>query len=370
MSGKRVKVMLVDDNMTTLLMGKNTLQPYYEVYPIPSAQKLFEILDNVIPEMILLDVEMPEMNGYEVMRKLKQDLRLADIPVIFLTSQNDEGSELKGLSLGAIDYVSKPFSPPLLLKRIENHLLMASQKKELKNYNDNLQEMVRRKTAEVVDLKNVVLTTLSELVEFRDGVTGGHISRTQEYLRLLVAQLAEKNIYQEGLLFWDLNIVFPSSQLHDVGKIAISDMILNKPGKLTAEEFQEMKKHTLYGVEAIERIERRTKEHDFLKHAKLFALSHHEKWDGTGYPKGLKETEIPLQGRLMALADVYDALLSERPYKKPFTREETEHIILEGRGTHFDPALVDVFFETSDAFAAVASNKEYDTPTHVTAKHS
>jgi putative two-component system response regulator len=354
MENKRQKIMLVDDNLANLVMGKNMLKDAYEVYTIPSGAKLFEIMERITPALILLDVMMPEMDGYQAIKKLKADDRWADIPVIFLTSMSDEHSELEGLSLGAIDYVHKPFSAPLLLTRIANHLLLVSQKKELKNYNDNLQEMVEKKTAQVFELQNSVLATVAEMVEFRDNLTGGHVTRTQKYLQVLVDKMLEQKIYHQEVATWNLNFFIQSAQLHDVGKIAISDAILNKPGKLTAEEFEEMKKHVNFGVEAIAKIAEKTSEHAFLHHASIFAGTHHEKWDGTGYPNGLKGPEIPLEGRLMAIADVYDALISKRPYKEPMPVEQANSIIVNGRNTHFDSALIDVFLLVADKFAEIA----------------
>jgi putative two-component system response regulator len=350
--------MLVDDNMANLTMGKNMLKDTYEVFAMPSAAKLFEVLSKVLPDLILLDVEMPGMDGYETIRILKADARYADIPVIFLTAKSDEGSELAGLSLGAIDYVTKPFSAPLLLKRIENNLMIVTQRASLRNYNDNLQGMVRDKTRQVIDLQNAVLSTVADMVEFRDGMTGGHITRTQKYLELLLEQLIEDHIYHEEVKKWDLDFVFPSAQLHDVGKIAISDLILNKPGRLTPEEFNEMKRHTTVGVEAIRRIEQNMVNDAFLKHARIIAGTHHEKWDGSGYPYGLIGENIPLEGRLMAIADVYDALISTRPYKKPLSSNEAEQIILSGCGSHFDPTLVVVFKEVAERFSQVAQSNQ------------
>jgi putative two-component system response regulator len=205
--------MLVDDNMANLTIGKNMLKEIYEVYPLISGAKLFEVLGKVTPDLILLDIEMPEMNGYETIKRLKSIDKFSDIPVIFLTAMNDEGSELKGLSMGAIDYVTKPFSAPLLLKRIENHLLILSQKEELKNYNDNLQEMVRQKTKQVLELQNAVLSTVSEMVEFRDRMTGGHVIRTQKYLELLVDKLLETGVYHMEVSKWDMEFLLPSAQL-------------------------------------------------------------------------------------------------------------------------------------------------------------
>jgi putative two-component system response regulator len=312
------------------------------------------ILEIVTPDLILLDIEMPEMNGYETLKKLKEKKETHDIPVIFLTARDDPGSELEGLSLGAIDYISKPFSPPLLLKRIENHLLLHAQRVALEEYNNNLQDMVQKRTCQVVELQNAILSTVTEMVEFRDDVTGGHIERTQNYLKLLVDKLLQEKVYWVEVSSWNLEFLIPSAQLHDVGKIAISDAILNKPGKLSPAEFEIMKKHAGIGETAIEGIMKTTSENDFLRHAKIFAGTHHEKWDGSGYPRGLKKTDIPLQGRLMAVADVYDALIALRPYKQPLTTQEAERIILDGKEKHFDPVLVDLFEDLSPDFAHIA----------------
>jgi putative two-component system response regulator len=354
--GKRAKIMLVDDNASNLVVGKNMLKDYYEVYPLPSAAKLFEVLEHVLPDMILLDIEMPEMNGYEAMQRLKLEPHLAEIPVIFVTARTDTGSELEGLSLGAVDYVLKPFSAPLLLKRIENHLLTAMQKKNLARYNDDLQSQVRQQTERIVNLQNSVLSTVADLVEFRDDITGGHVCRTQAYLRLMIKALIQDGCaYREEVAAWDMDFLLSSCQLHDVGKIAIRDAILNKPGKLTPEEFDIMKTHVTIGVSIIERIERNTAGHAFLRYAKIFAATHHEKWDGSGYPAGLSGEGIPLEGRLMAIADVYDALISKRPYKPPLDAADAERFITAGSGTHFDPALVEIFRKVADGFARIAA---------------
>ena len=349
------KIMLVDDNRANLAIGKNILGKYYDVCALPSADKLFEFLKHVTPGLILLDIEMPGMNGYEALTLLKADKQYADIPVIFLTAKTSESDEYDGLALGAIDYVTKPFAPALLLKRIENHLLIERQKARLLDFNENLLRMVKEKTQQVYSLHNAILNNMANLVEFRDDFTGWHIHRTQEFLKVLVERLVADGIYTEEILEWDMNVVLLSSQLHDVGKIAISDVILNKPGKLTPEEFDIMKTHPKRGVEAIEKMERTTEISGFLDHAKLFAGSHHEKWDGSGYPNGLKGMDIPLEGRIMAISDVYDALISIRPYKKSFSADESAKIILEGSGTHFDPVLAASFMKLTDIFAAIAA---------------
>ena len=360
MEHTRNKIILVDDAKANLTMGRDLLKTFYEVYPAPSAERLFELLENIVPDLILLDIEMPGLNGYDAIRKLKADPRSSDIPVIFLTSMDDESSEMAGFDLGAVDYVTKPFSGPLLLKRIANQLLIVRQRKELltnqatlKDYADNLEIKVRKKTSEVFNLQNAVLSTVADLVEFRDKHTGGHISRTQRYLGALVDEMVRSGTYAEEISKWDMDFFLPSAQLHDVGKIAITDLILNKPGRLTPDEFEIMKTHVPVGVDAIEQIMSKTKEHAFLEHALLIAGTHHEKWDGSGYPVGLRGTNIPLEGRLMAIADVYDALISVRPYKEAFSHEKASKIIEEGAGSHFDPVLVDVYLGVEGEFARI-----------------
>jgi putative two-component system response regulator len=257
--------------------------------------------------------------------------------------------------LGAIDYIIKPFSPPLLLKRIETHLLVETQRKELLNYNKNLQNLVETKTKTVLELQNAILRAMAELVENRDDITGKHLERTQRYLSLLINALLSSDLHTEEVHGWNIDLVLRSSQLHDVGKIAVKDEILKKKGKLTEEEFAEIKKHPLCGEEIIEKIKQNTSEHEFLEHARIFAATHHEKWDGNGYPRGLQGLEIPLQGRLMAIADVYDALVSDRPYKRAFSHEESVKIISDSKGTHFDPDLVDMFLRMSYKFNEITN---------------
>ena len=287
---KRQSIMLVDDNMANLNVGKKILQDSYEVYALPSADRLFAFLEHTIPDLILLDVIMPGMSGFDTIKILKSNARCADIPVIFVTSRTGEIDELEGLSLGAVDYVAKPFSAAILLKRIENYLLIEKQKAQLKNFNVNLLQMVKDKMAQVFSFQNTIITTVADLVEFRDAFTGGHISRTQKYMKLLIDQLIEDAVYYNEILTWEsTEYLLPSTQLHDLGKIAISDVILNKPDKLTAEEFEIMKTHVVKGVEAIDHMGSIGEEWGLLKYARIVAETHHEKWDGSGYPNGLKE---------------------------------------------------------------------------------
>ena len=352
------RILVVDDNETNLVICKNILKKDYMVYAAKSADIMFSLLMNLTPDMILLDIDMPHIDGYEAMAMLKAAPEWADIPVIFLTASTDEGSELRGLSLGAVDYLTKPFSAPLLQKRIENHLLTERQKKKLKLYNKHLHQMVKDKIAQVNRLHSTIISTVADLIEQRDDTTGYHIIRTQRYLEILCDEIVEQDLYPEERENWDMSYLLCSARLHDVGKIAISDSILNKPGKLTDNEYEIMKTHVKVGVEAIERIQRDAgeKDIDFLDCAKRLVATHHEKWDGTGYPFGLKGQEIPLEGRLMAIADVYDALTSKRPYKQPFSLEKCSQIITSSGGTHFDPQLIDVFMKREEQFAQVVSS--------------
>lgn len=351
----RQTIVMVDDNVTNLNIARNVLRSHYETYALPSGTVLFNLLEKITPDLVLLDIEMPGISGFEAIKKLKADERLSGIPIIFVTSRYDESSELEGLSLGAIDYITKPFSPALLLRRIKNHLLIAAQEKELKNFNANLMDKVNEKASQIIQMQFAILNVVAELVEFRDRKTGGHIARTQQYLDLLLKKMLNNGIYLEEISSWDLTFLIPSAQLHDVGKIAISDTILNKPGKLTPEEFEIMKTHVRRGIDAIERIEHETHEDSFLYHAKRFAGYHHEKWDGTGYPHGLAGKDIPLQGRLMAIADVYDALISSRSYKEAIPLDVAKSIILDGNGKHFDPILINVFRDVVDGFEEIAT---------------
>jgi putative two-component system response regulator len=346
----RKKVVLVDDNPVNLKLARNTLMEQYDVFTVPSAEKLFRLLERVLPDLILLDVLMPQMNGYEAIEYLKGNPRTASIPVIFLTSKADTISELEGFTLGAVDYISKPFSPQLLLKRVEVHLLLESQKQELENLSGNFHQIVDEKTGEALELQNAVLAAMSNLVEYRGDMTGGHVERRERFLRLLTEEMLKQGVYREILETWEIDLFLQASKLHDIGKIAVKDAILLKSGPLTREEFEEVKQHAAFGEAVIERIQRSARESMFLTHAKILAGTHHEKWDGSGYPRGIAGSNIPLQGRLMALVDVYDALISDRPYKKALSPGQAVEIIREGGGTHFDPFLNEVFIDAAKGF--------------------
>jgi len=331
-------VFIVDDNDTNLMAAKTTLDGKYKAFALPSAAKMFKLAEKITPDLILLDVDMPDTDGFEAMKMLKSDEKLKTIPVVFLTAKHDAESEIRGFEMGALDFINKPFSPPVLIKRIETHI--------------ETDKLIKESQRAVRDIHNATISVLSEMVESRDKITGGHIERTQNYLEILVNELVRLGTYAGEMAEWDLSLLLPSAQLHDVGKITVSDLILNKPAKLTDEEFEIIKTHCAEGERIIDHIIMKTKDDGFLKHAKKFAGYHHEKWNGLGYPRGLKEFDIPLEGRIMAIADVYDALVSERPYKKAFTHEEAVGIIKKDSGTHFDPQIAEAFLNVADDFRA------------------
>ena len=345
----RYKIVLVDDSTATLAQGKAMLSEHYSVYTAQSATALMDILDSVTPDLILLDVMMPGVSGFDVMKGLKADLRYKDIPVIFLTSKSEPDSEVEGFDLGATDYIIKPFSAPTLRRRIQAHV-------ELAKAQAGLEGLVKERTAEVTAAKNAVISTVADLIERRDSHTGGHVARTRRYMRLLIDELLRRGKYKHKAAEWDAESLSFSAQLHDVGKIGISDAVLNKPGKLTDEEYEVMKTHVPLGADIIERMMKETKAHGTLGHALEIARTHHEKYNGSGYPEGLSKEDIPLFGRLMAIVDVYDALVSARPYKKAMTHMEAVGIIAGGSGKHFDPELVDVFMTVEEEIEEAAKS--------------
>ena len=355
MDDDRKMIFLVDDNDTTLTLGKNALSGLYSVITFNSGYRMLSALEKVIPDLIILDMEMPEMSGHGVIGLLKNNSETANIPVIFLTANRDEESEIRSFDLGANDYITKPISTPRLRKRVQTCLLLESQKRELLNYNKNLEEMVEERTQSVIDLKNTLLTTIANLVEFRDHFTGSHVERTRKYIKILFDVMKIKNIYADEMAAIDEQLALHSSQLHDVGKIGIKDAILLKPGKLSSDEFTEMKKHTEFGGQIIKQIKKDSSDSDFLEYAMIYSLYHHEKWDGSGYPYGLNKYEIPLLGRVMAIADVYDALVTKRPYKDAFPHNKAVEIIVSESGVSFDPLLIDLFNEVHMDFERISS---------------
>jgi putative two-component system response regulator len=349
-SGKS-KVLIVDDTPENIQILMHTLKDDYTLIAAVSGQKALQLAaSDPVPDLILLDIMMPGLDGYQVCEKLKSDSKTKDIPLIFVTAMAEEENEQKGLDLGAVDYISKPFKPGLVKSRVRNHL-------ELKRYKDHLEELVQERTRELVLTQNATINSLATLAEYRDPETGGHIKRTQNYVKVLAVKL--KNHPAFSGFFDDMTIehLFKSAPLHDIGKVGVPDHILLKPGKLTYEEFEEMKKHAKYGHDTIFRVELELGydvEKSFLRFAREIAYTHHEKWDGSGYPQGLKSSNIPISGRLMALADVYDALISRRVYKAPFRHSKAVEIIAEEKGQHFDPDMVEAFLRNHEEIRQIA----------------
>jgi putative two-component system response regulator len=341
----KFSVLVVDDTPANLELMTDLLTTDYKVRVASSGMRALKIArSDTPPDLILLDIMMPEMDGYAVCRELKADAQTATIPIIFLTARTDTQDEQFGLELGAVDYITKPISPAIVLARIKTHLIVKASADFLRDKNAFLEQEVARRTEQVRDIQDVTILTMASLAETRDNETGNHIVRTQHYVRLLAQSLQNHPRFAGYLGDGMVDLLFKSAPLHDIGKVGIPDNILLKPGKLEAHEFEIMKTHTTLGHHAIESAEKRLgKDVPFLKCAKEIALSHQEKWDGSGYPGGLARDAIPISARLMAIADVYDALISRRVYKPPFTHEAAMAIIEEGRDRHFDPDIVDAF---------------------------
>jgi putative two-component system response regulator len=332
-------IFVVDDSDTNLSMAEAALEDQYRVMTVPSAEKMFILLEKIIPDIILLDIEMPDMDGFTALEKLQTHEKWMTIPVMFLTGRSDAEVEVKGFEMGAVDFLLKPFSPAVLKNRIKTHL--------------NIDMIIRERTEQLSHMQNSIVEVLADMVENRDKLTGGHIERTSVFLKILIEGMKERGVYHDEIESWDVEKMISAARMHDLGKISITDLVINKPGKLTPEEYQIMKTHALEGERIIDEIIAKTGDGDFLRNAKIFAGYHHERWDGKGYSRGLKGEEIPLHGRIMAVVDVYDALVHERPYKKAFTFEEAVKIIMENSGTHYDPKITEVFFEVRDQFRAV-----------------
>jgi len=332
-------VFIVDDSDTNLSMAEAALEKHYRIMTMPSAEKMFMLLDKVIPDLILLDIEMPVMDGFEALGLLKSSIIWSSIPVVFLTGRTDPTVEVHGFEMGAVDFVTKPFSVPVLLNRIKTHL--------------DIDDIIRERTAQLNKLQNSIISVLANIVENRDKGTGGHIERTSAYIKILINEMKKRKVYIKEISEWDTERIISSARMHDLGKISITDIIVNKPGKLTDDEYTIMKTHATEGERIIDEIVARTGEGEFLRNARLFAGYHHERWDGNGYPHGLKGEEIPLQGRIMAIVDVYDALVSERSYKEALTDDEAVQIIMQNAGSHYDPLIAEVFYESRDLFRAV-----------------
>ncbi len=322
-SSAKPTILVVDDTPNNIDVLSGILRPQYRVIAALNGPAALKITEKLRPDMILLDIMMPEMDGYHVCSALKENPATSGIPVIFVTAKTATEDERRGFEVGAVDFLTKPVSPPIVLARVQTQLALYDQ-------NRVLDEKVNEQTAELVDTRLEIIRCLGRAAEFKDNETGLHVIRMSYYSRLIAESLDYSEQWTE--------LVFNASPMHDIGKIGIPDHILLKRGRLNEEEWRKMKKHAEYGAAVIG-------EHDsdILQMAKEIALSHHEKWDGSGYPSGLKGEQIPITGRIVALADVFDALTSSRPYKKAWTVEDAVSLIDANSGTHFDPELVPIF---------------------------
>lgn len=349
-------VLVVDDTPQNLSVMSDLLESDYTVKVAPGGARALKIAHAATPpDLILLDIMMPEMDGYEVCRELKADPQTRNIPVIFLTAKTETEDEEMGFRLGAVDYVTKPISPPIVLSRVKAHLALKSSSDFLRDKNAYLEQEVARRTEETRALQDATILMMASLAETRDNETGNHILRTQYYVKALAERLKTHPRFAAFLTEPIIEVLFKSAPLHDIGKVGIPDRILLKPGRFEPHEFEVMKTHTTLGRVAIEQAERRLgRSVPFLNFAKEIAYSHQEKWDGSGYPEGLAGDAIPISARLMAVADVYDALISRRVYKPAMPHEKAVAIITEGRGTHFDPDMVDAFLAIQEECRAIA----------------
>ncbi|MES9905147.1 MAG: response regulator [Sedimenticola sp.] len=343
-------ILVVDDVPENIGVLDRTLHGSYKVKAAVNGRRALEIaLSAAPPDLILLDVMMPEMNGYEVCRRLKADERSRDIPVIFVTAMSESEDERKGLELGAVDYIIKPYSPAIVLARINTHLT-------LRDTLNNLENMVDLRTTQLRKTKDATILALASLAETRDMDTGNHIRRTQQYVKILAKQLQKHPRYHSELTDETVELYYKTAPLHDLGKVGIVDDVLLKPGRLTAEEFEVMKGHAALGRESLQEAAGVMGEDDvFFDIAGDIAATHHEKWDGSGYPNGLIGEAIPLAGRLMAVADVYDALISTRIYKTAMSHAQAKEVIVDGRDNHFCPDVVDAFAEVEEQFREIAA---------------
>ena len=354
---RRQTILVVDDNMDNLTLIAGLLKGLYRVQLASNGEKAIKIGQcESPPDLILLDIMMPVMSGHEVCQVLKADPRSHGVPIIFLTAMAATEDEKKGLEMGAADFITKPINPPILLARVATQLQLKAASDFLRDQNNYLEAEVIKRGRELAAIQDVTILAMASLAETRDNDTGNHIRRTQHYLRLLAQHLRQHARFSGFLSDHTINLLFRSAPLHDIGKVGIPDRILLKPGRFEPHEFEIMKTHCKLGRDAIAHAEEQLGlEVEFLKYAKEIAYSHQEKWDGSGYPEGLRGDAIPISARLMAVADVYDALISRRVYKEGMAHEAAVLLIAQGRGSHFDPDITDAFLALTDAFQAVAT---------------
>jgi len=353
----KATILVVDDTPENLSLMSGLLRDSYKVKVANNGEKALRIANgDSPPDLILLDIMMPGMDGHEVCRRLKAGLKTRDIPVIFLTARTGDEHEEEGLALGAVDYITKPISPPIVLARVKTQLQLKASADFLRDQNAFLEREVAKRTQEVLAIQDVTILALASLAETRDNETGNHIRRTQLYVRALAEKLKTHPRFAAFLTPYRIDLLFKSAPLHDIGKVGIPDRILLKPGRLTPDEIEIMKTHTTLGRDAIAHAEAQLgMTVGYLNCAKEIAYSHQEKWDGSGYPQGLAGDAIPVAARLMAVADVYDALISRRVYKEAMPHEQAVAMIQAGRGSHFDPDMLDACLEIGEAFRAIAA---------------
>jgi len=349
-------ILAVDDSADNLWLLSGLLKDKYRVKLCGSGEKALQIARaDPPPDLILLDVMMPGLSGHDVCRQLKEAPATRDIPIIFLTAMTGTADEQQGLALGAADFITKPINPPIVLARVATQLQAKAGADFLRNQNQFLETEVQKRTREVTAIQDVTILAMASLAETRDNETGNHIRRTQHYVRALATALREHPRFRDPLSDHVIDMLFKSAPLHDIGKVGIPDRILLKPGRYEPHEFEIMKRHPALGRDAIQHAEEQLgMPVEFLHYAKEIAYGHQEKWDGSGYPLGAAGDAIPLSARIMAVADVYDALISRRVYKEAMPHEKAVHIMREGRGTHFDPDILDVFLGLVDEFQRIA----------------
>ncbi len=349
-------ILIVDDSPDNLSLMAGLLINHYTVKTAIAGSQVMKIAITEQPDVILLDIMMPDLDGYEVCRRLKADSLTSQIPVIFLTSKTDQESEQLGMTVGAVDYITRPVTPAILLSRVKAHFMVAANAKTMRINNEYLEFEVSKRTRQMAALQNVTILALASLAETRDSETGNHLKRTQHYVELLCKYLRRQPRFTDFLSPQRIQFMVQCAPLHDIGKVGIPDRILLKPGRYSAAEFEIMKAHPTLGRDAIAKAQANApQDGEFFEIAKQLIYSHHEKWDGSGYPQGLAGEAIPVPARLMALADVYDALICRRVYKASMPHERAVDIIVEGRGQHFDPEVVDAFLALGDEFQAVAA---------------
>ena len=355
-SNERPTILVVDDTLDNLTLMTGLLKELYRVKVANNGEKALKIARGENPPaLILLDIMMPGLSGYDVCTELKSDPQTRDIPIIFLTAMTGVEDEKRGLELGGADYITKPISPPIVLARVKTQLQNKAAADFLRDQNAFLEQEVAKRTREVMAIQDVTILAMASLAETRDSDTGNHIRRTQHYVRTLAMRLRDHPRFRSFLTPHNIEMLFKSAPLHDIGKVGIPDRILLKAGPFEPHEFEIMKAHATLGRAAIEHAERSLgTDVEFLRIAKEITYGHQEKWDGSGYPEGLSGEAIPISARLMAVADVYDALISRRVYKEGMPHEKAVQIIIEGKGSHFDPDIVDAFVATQDEFQTIA----------------